>query len=251
MIKLVVSQPMFLPWFGLFEQVRLSDVFVHYDDVQRPQGRSFFSRVQLLGPQGPIWLSAPIDRKRSGPSILDTFLVADAAWRKEHLETIRHLYRRRPHFDAMFGLANEIYACTSDNLADFNIQATELIAGRLGLSPIFTRSSDLGVPGASTERLVQISSHYRASQYITGHGALNYLDHGRFEQIGTDVRYMRYATTQWLQQDSGFTPYVSILDLLASVPFDTAQTHFLSGTKSWRDFTETDRPVNIGDGSSL
>ena len=45
-MNLVVSQPMFLPWIGLFEQVRLADRFIHYDDVQLPQGRSFISRVK-------------------------------------------------------------------------------------------------------------------------------------------------------------------------------------------------------------
>ena len=28
----VISQPMFLPWIGLFEQVKVADHFVHYDD---------------------------------------------------------------------------------------------------------------------------------------------------------------------------------------------------------------------------
>ena len=36
----VISQPMFLPWVGLFEQARHADVWFHYDDVQLPQGRS-------------------------------------------------------------------------------------------------------------------------------------------------------------------------------------------------------------------
>ena len=51
---LVVSQPMFLPWVGLFEQVRLADVFIHYDDVQLPQGGNFMSRVQLKTASGVL-----------------------------------------------------------------------------------------------------------------------------------------------------------------------------------------------------
>lgn len=245
MTVVVISQPMFLPWIGLFEQARLSDVFVHYDDVQRPQGRSFFSRVQLIGAQGTSWLTAPIDRKRSGSSILETFLVADPAWRKEHLETIRHLYRRQPNFEAMFSVVREIYGYPTDSLAEFNINAFELITARLGFSPRFERSSALGINGASTERLVRLASCYHAKQYLTGHGALNYLDHESFEQVGTEVRYMRYATASWPQHSPVFSPYVTILDLLASVTFEKAHEHFLSETKSWRIFGESDRAVAI------
>ena len=60
---------MFLPWIGLFEQIRLADVFVHYDDVQMPRGRSFVQRVQIKTPRGQQWLSAQIDKKASGRRI--------------------------------------------------------------------------------------------------------------------------------------------------------------------------------------
>ena len=51
---------MFFPWVGLFEQIRLANVFVHYDDVQLPQGRSFTTRVQLKAPTGVHWLTMPV-----------------------------------------------------------------------------------------------------------------------------------------------------------------------------------------------
>ena len=46
MTTVVISQPMLFPWVGMFEQVALADVFVHYDDVQFSKG-SFTNRVQL------------------------------------------------------------------------------------------------------------------------------------------------------------------------------------------------------------
>jgi hypothetical protein len=249
MTKVVVSQPMFLPWIGLFEQVRMADVFVHYDDVQRPQGRSFVSRVQLPGSRGPVWLTAPIDRERSGTLISKTVLVASRSWRDEHLETIRHLYSRQPNFRPMFDLAREIYACPSQNLAEFNMQAMELIAGRIGVAPRFARSSNLEIEGVSTARLVQISARFGATEYITGHGALNYLNHEAFEPVGTEVRYMCYATRPWPQLSPEFTPYVTILDLLASVSFEAALAFFRSGTKSWRDFGDSDKAVILNEGA--
>ena len=46
MTTVVISQPMFFPWVGMFEQIALADVYVHYDDVQFSKG-SFTNRVQL------------------------------------------------------------------------------------------------------------------------------------------------------------------------------------------------------------
>src|SRR4051794_36230750 len=94
---LVVLQPMFLPWVGFFEQARLSDVFIHYDDVQLPQGRSFVSRVQIKSAQGVSWLSAPIDRTDSARSIKETVFVDHTDWRSKHLKTLRHAYAGAPY----------------------------------------------------------------------------------------------------------------------------------------------------------
>src|SRR5690242_3092238 len=94
---LVVSQPMFLPWIGLFEQVRLADVFVHYDDVELPRGRSLVTRVQIKLPSGVRWLTAPIDHTRSG-RLINEVVFAGEGWRAKHLETLRHAYARAPFF---------------------------------------------------------------------------------------------------------------------------------------------------------
>jgi hypothetical protein len=137
---LVVSQPMFLPWIGLFEQVRLADFFIHYDDVQLPQGRSFVSRVQIKTPSGIYWLTAPIDRKRSGKLLNQVFFSSEVDWRSKHLKTIQHAYARAPFFDLMFAMVSDIYSHPDNSLVEFNINAIQIISHWLGFKPKFTRS---------------------------------------------------------------------------------------------------------------
>jgi hypothetical protein len=213
----VVSQPMFLPWIGLFEQVRLADVFFHYDDVQLPQGRSFMARVQVKTANGVIWLTAPLDRKRSGKLISEVMLANEEDWRSRHLKTIQHAYARAPHFQSMFDLVQRIYEFPTDSLAEFNIHATETIARWLGFPAEFRRSSVSGIGGSSTQRLVDLCRCAGATIYVTGLGALKYLEHERFEEQGIEVRYMDYKLTPYPQQHGEFTPYVSILDAIANV----------------------------------
>jgi hypothetical protein len=226
---------MFLPWPGLFEQIRLADVFVHYDDVQLPHGRSFMSRVQIKTANGVKWLSAPLDRKHSGGCINETLLTADERWRARHLDTLRHSCARAPFVREMLDLAESIYAFPTRNLAQFNMRAIETIAEWFGLETRFHTSSELGIEGRSSQRLIDICNHFDASEYITGHGARNYLDHEAFEAAGVKVSYMQYQCRPYPQLHGPFTPYVSALDLAANCGRGGAK-YICSGTMDWKDF---------------
>ena len=228
---------MFLPWVGLFEQVRLADTFVHYDDVQLPQGRSFMSRVQVKTPNGTRWLTAPIDRAKSGRLINETVLLPDLEWRRIHLQTLKHCYGKAPHFTTMFDLAREIYACREHNLALFNRHALELIADFMGLGPRFLASSELRIDGTSSARLVHICRALGAQKYITGLGALNYLDYAQFEAAGVAVHYMAYQKRPYKQSHGEFTPYVTVLDAVAHCGTHAAGL-LCSASVYWKDYVE-------------
>ena len=234
-MKVVVSQPMFLPWPGLLEQARLADVFVHYDDVQLPQGRSFMSRVQVRTQAGSKWLTAPLDRKGSGRNIDETLLAKDDGWRQQHMQTLRHAYGRASFAEQMFAIAHDIYSIETRNLAMFNAESIEKMASFFGLQTQFYRSSKLNIGGRSSRRLIDICRHFGASEYITGHGASNYLDHDAFEAAGIDVSYMKYECTPYPQLHGAFTPYVSALDLVANCGRNGAQ-FIRSGTVNWKAF---------------
>src|SRR5262249_9787868 len=156
-------------------------------DVQLPQGRSFMARVQIKTAGGVTWLTAPLDRKRSGKLINETFFALDD-WRDRHRKTLQHVYGKAPHFVLIAELIERIYGHPTDNPAEFNIHATETIAHWLGFAPEFRRSSQSGIGGASTQRLVDLCAAAGADTYVTGHGALNYLEYDKFEARGIAVR---------------------------------------------------------------
>ena len=66
-MNVVISQSMYFPWIGLFEQVRLSDLFIHYDDVQFTRG--FYNRVQIKTRNGIRWLTIPLLDRKTGQNI--------------------------------------------------------------------------------------------------------------------------------------------------------------------------------------
>jgi hypothetical protein len=236
-MKLVVSQPMFLPWLGLFEQIRLCDVYVHYDDVQLPQGRSFTTRVQVKTSAGTQWLTAPVDRVLSGRLINETYFKDESHWLGTHLKTLRHSYGRCSYAAEMLGIADQIYSTDERNVASFNIGAINAIADYLGVARRTTRSSELNVGGHSTQRLVDICKRLGATTYITGHGAKAYLDHRLFDDCGIDVQYMNYQLLPYAQPNGPFTPYVTALDAIANCGVNAVEL-MQSSTISWREFVD-------------
>lgn len=234
-MKVVVSQPMFFPWIGIFEQIKLSDVFVHYDDVQYPQGRSFISRVQIKTDNGVSWFTAPVNRAESGRLINQTLLVSDIDWRTRHLQTLKHFYAKAPFFYEMYDLVKEIYSLPTNNLSSFNCNCIEKISSYLGIKAKFFKSSDIGFESSSSKKLLDLCLHFGATDYITGLGAINYLDYSIFENSHIKVNYMNYEKRSYPQLYGEFTPFVSVLDAIANLG-ENASSLICSNAVYWKDF---------------
>jgi hypothetical protein len=97
------------------------------------------------------------------------------------------------------------------------------------------RSSEMTIGGESSRRVLDIVLAVGGNVYVTGHGARNYLDHELFERAGVQVRYMDYRKAAYPQLHGEFTPYVSVLDLIANVGADGVR--FIdSPSVHWKEF---------------
>ena len=90
------------------------------------------------------------------------------------------------------------------------------LARRLGLSDTrFLRSSELGIPGDRTERLVATVQHLGCDRYVSGPSARDYLEESRFAAAGIALEYMRvHDYPEYPQLYPPFDPNVTTLDLL-------------------------------------
>lgn len=235
MKSVVILQPQFFPWHGVFSQVANAGQYVHLDDVQMPRGRSFMNRVQVKTRTGTRWLTAPVKRSHCS-EIREVRLQEDVKWRKQHLALLHHELSRAPHKELALDLAAEVYERADSYLAEMNIAAIQRISSVLGLKTSFFRSSALPSTseGKGQAKLLGILQTLQADTYISGLGGLNYLDHGEFEDHGIEVRYMNYQLRAYPQLHEPFTPFVTILDLVANVGNDAGH-HLCSNTIPWRD----------------
>ena len=227
---------MFFPWVGMLEQIRLAEVYVHYGDVQFSKG-SFTNRVQIKTAAGMKWLTVPLDDVRLGQSIEEVRICRRRDWRGQHLELLRQAYAKAPYADDMLALVEGVYAADHDRLDDL---ARASISGlcdyfRLSAGRRFVRSQELGIPGASSQRVLRIVQALGGTTYITGWGARNYLDHALFEAQGVRVEYMDYCKASYPQLHGEFTPFVSALDLVANCGRAGVGT-ICSNTVYWKEF---------------
>lgn len=233
--NIVISQPMFLPWIGMYEQLNLSDIFVHYDDVQFPQGRSFTNRVQIKTKDGIKWLTVPIDKKNSGKLIRETLISYNENWQEKHLSIIKQSFTKTKYKNDVLDLVGEVYSRKFETISELNIYAFELLASYLGLTKKFVLSSSLNINTKSSQKLVDIVKSLNGAKYITGLGALNYIDYDLFEKENISLEYMNYSINSYEQMFGEFTPYVTILDLIANEGKD-GEKYINSKSIYWKEF---------------
>ena len=233
MTTVVISQPMLFPWPGLFEQRALADVYIDLDDAQFSKG-SFTNRIQLKFAEGRRWMTIPLEGKGSFRPIAD-LEAAGEDWKRSHRDMLRQSLRDAPYLSTALDILDAVYR--HRNLCDLLIESVDAPAAHMGLPAIGerVRASRLGVGGTSWRRVLDLVLRVGGTRYLTGHGAANYLDHEAFERAGVAVEYMDYSCTPWQQSGGAFTPYVSILDLIAHHGAG-AIDYLKPATRGWRDF---------------
>ncbi|QBL09886.1 hypothetical protein E0Z06_10295 [Rheinheimera sp. D18] len=235
--SVVITQPMLFPWVGLLEQIKLADIVVFYDDVQFSKG-SFVNRVQLKMSDTPQWLTVPLKKFKLGTPINMVEPSSHMDWREHHKILITESLGTSLHFEHALSLIENV--CNDTQLmtiSDIAKKSMLSVIEYFGLSEgkKFIDIDALDISGSGSERVLDIVKKLGADNYITGHGASNYLNHHAFENEGIQVRYMNYMCEPYPQLYGAFTPYVTSLDLVANVGAE-GRRFICSKTKCWRDF---------------
>ena len=233
----VISQSMYFPWCGLIDQIRLSDVFVHYDDVQLSRG--FYNRVQVKNPTGFSWLTIPIQQKNQKQNISNSIISYHEDWVARHRSLLVESYRKTKFIDEAISLFDRVHTKKFEVLSDLGRATIVALAEYFDLNNKiqFVDAADLISNGERSRRLCDIVLSIGGTVYLTGHGALNYLDHSLFELNGVEVRYMDYNFHEYSQLHGAFTPYVTALDAVAHLGVG-AKGVLASRTQNWRKAVE-------------
>lgn len=213
-LQLGILQPGYLPWLGFFDQMSRNDVFVFYDDVQFDK-HGWRNRNRIKSPAGPHWLAVPVRHKGLGKqSILEVEIDNSQPWTRKHIGTMRQLYAGAPYLGRYLPELEELLNHHWERLVDLDLAVIELMCAWLGLHCRTVRSSELGVHGERSERLLKICQHFGAERYLTGTAGKTYLDTELFLRNGVEVQWQDYQHPAYPQQHGEFVPYLSTLDLV-------------------------------------
>lgn len=214
MTTVAILQPGYLPWLGFFDQMRRSDVFVYYDDVQFDK-HGWRNRNRIKTPAGPLWLSVPVLHSgRRGQPIVDVEIDNRVPWARKHLSSIRQNYAKSPYIDDYLPGLDAILQRPWKFLVDLDMHVVELLAAWLDIQPRIVRSSELGIEGDKSARLLDICRHFSADCYISGDAAKDYLDCELFSANAISVQWQEYPHPVYPQLHGNFLPYLSALDLV-------------------------------------
>ena len=187
-------------------------------------------------PWGRKWMTIPLAGKGKYQEIRK-LRPCDVEWKLSHRNILKQSLCNAPRLKCVLRDFDNVV--DDDQLVDILIASAEVPAMRLNaVPPSLLRSSVLGVPGRSWQRVLELVKAVGGTRYITGHGALKYLDHESFEREGVIVEYMDYRPIPWPQLHGSFTPYVTVLDLIASVPDMDAAIHLNPLTMSWKEMKD-------------
>jgi len=217
-----INQPTYLPWLGYFHLMKKADAYVFLDNVQFEKS-SWQCRNRIKSMNNWIWLTIPTHSNLD--SLIKDVKIANIfendrpePWQRKHWKTLKTFYAKAPYFDDYSQFFKSIYKKRWTSLADFNIHIIEYLATQLGLSPVFLRSSELGVDGKRTNLLINICKKINADRYISSTGAGEYLkiDGGEelFKAENIALELLEYNHPIYPQLFGEFISNLSFVDCL-------------------------------------
>lgn len=224
MSVIACHQPNFAPWSGYFKKVLSCDVFVLLDDVLPPRGNSrhnYVNRVQFADLNGPFWVTLPIVKRESPTDPISSIQIDRERyqfWRQKFLKSLHSTYARSQFADLGIGLMEEALADEYDLLVKLNIRILNSILSALEISNTTVLSSALHVNTTGSKRLADIVTALQGSAYISGNGALGYMDPHDFSSRGIELKFLNFRHPQYLQQNTReFIGGLSVLDLICNL----------------------------------
>jgi hypothetical protein len=241
--RIVILQPAYIPWLGFFEQFAMADIFVFLDHVQYTR-RSWYNRNFIMEPNGrKHLLTVPLHNAPQQTTIKDMRIFNEEGWSQKHLSSIRRCYAKAPYFNEIFGMMETALCKRHRFLSDLTIPLVMNIVRYLGYQTTIALSSDLNCKEKREHLMVEIASMFHADTLLTGALGKDLYDPVFFRERRITVEYQAYEHPRYTQQMQGFTPYLSVVDLLFNAGLSGRE---VIRTRNSYAATEMQTPISKG-----
>lgn len=217
-MRAAIIQSNYIPWKGYFDIINSADLFVFHDDLQYTKS-DWRNRNTVLGPNGPKWLTIPCGSDEN--RLICEVALNDSNWQKEHFNLITEYYRPAPYFKSYIPIFEEFYLNHEwKNLSDLNQYLIKKICTEyFQIKTRFGDSRPYELRYRKQERVIELVKKIRATTYISGPKAKQYLSEKVFDAENIKLEWMSYdGYTAYPQLwTSTFHNNVSVIDLIFNV----------------------------------
>ncbi|MBK5503168.1 MULTISPECIES: WbqC family protein [unclassified Bacillus (in: firmicutes)] len=208
-------QPSYLPWYGFFEKIHKSDVFV-FHDIAQFEKKGFLNRNRIKTSQGVSWLTVPMQMKNYKEIPLNKLKIDNTQdWERKHWKTVRINYSNAPYFNVYKDYLEGFYSEKWDNLNSLNMNFIHFIIRELNIDTELYYASELeGITGKKSDFVLELCQKFNASTYYSGSLGQDYLIESDFEHENIEIMYQRIREYSYPQLFGEFIPHLSMLDIL-------------------------------------
>lgn len=210
-----IHQPEHMPWCGFLHKASQADVFVLLDNVQYRKNY-FQNRNQILGPNGPQWLTVPVALKgHTEGTIREMEISPGANWADKWWKSIYFSYLKTPYFSAHGPFFKELSQRPWKHIAQLNEEIIRYFFREFDIQCRVVKASELGIDGVRSQLLRDICVRLGAEAYLAGRHGKDYLDETLFRDANINVRYHEFVHPVYPQRPGAeFVPNMSAVDLL-------------------------------------
>jgi hypothetical protein len=214
MKRVCIHQPDFVPYVGFFDRLVTSDVFVLLDDVQFLR-RGWHHRDKIKTLKGSDWLTLNLQKGDYHQKINEVILHPDRkAWVPGCLGLISENYRKAPFFAEVFSDVERIFNTPHKNLVEINLEFIRYLLKAFDIEIEMVFASEINVATTKTQRLIDLVKGVKGTHYLSGTGAVDYLEPSLFEDADIVLEIQDFQHPTYPQLHGNFIPYLSSLDLL-------------------------------------
>jgi hypothetical protein len=189
-----IHQPHYFPWLGLAAKIACSDIFILLDNVQFEKN-GWQYRTRYATAQGLKYLSLSVAKAGvvSQGLTIDAIRLADRRAPRKHWKTLQQRYGKTPGWPRIASRLEAILLADHPTLIPLCLATTQLTLELFRLQPKTVLASGLPVSGQKSERVLNLVRAVGGTHYLSGAGALTYLDQASFRRAGVGLSFQQFT----------------------------------------------------------
>ena len=208
-----IHQPDFFPYFGYFNKINKSDVYIVMDNVQLSKS-GWTHRDKIKTSKEVSWITIPIKNIKKKQLIKDCLIDHDINWKKKHINMISESYKNSKFINEGIEIINDLYKLNTNYLFEFNFNIINKLFEIFKINVDIKLLSQLNVDGDKSELLIKILKKINSNLYLSGDGAKNFIDIDLFKNNNIEIIFNDFKHPIYEQIHGDFVKDLSILDII-------------------------------------